>query len=91
MDREERFLDFMDMTTRALGRIEEGIKNNSDHTLAVSRKADMIRTELQDHVGSSDAHGSGGERRASEKALQVVTAVIAVTGLLMSVYKWGHG
>lgn len=83
--------EWKDDVTRSLGRIEEGMKNNAEHTLAVSRKADMIREELQEHAASSDAHGLGGERRASGKALQVTTAVIAVAGILMSVYKWGHG
>ena len=88
---DERMFEFMQDTTKALGRIEEGMKNNAEHTMAVSRKADAIKSDLQDHVGDGEAHGLGGERRASGKAMQIITAVIAVTGLLMSVYKWGNG
>lgn len=88
---DDRIFEFMQNTAESLGRIEQGIKNNHEYIENVSGKADVIREELQDHIGNSEAHGLGGERRASGKALQVATAVVAVAGLLMSVYKWGHG
>ncbi len=89
---DERMFEFMQETTRALGRIEEGVKNNSEHTMAVSRKADKIEVKLDNHIGNTtDAHGKGAEEKASKNIMGWLGWAVAVGGFLLAVVKWSHG
>lgn len=42
-----------------MGHVKAGISANADHTTAVSKKVDVVRSELQAHAGDDGAHGLG--------------------------------
>jgi len=80
--------DFMKEVTSSLGRIEEGVKNNAEHTSAVSRKADRIREELSEHVRDTGAHGLDAQEKASKNILSWFGWAVGAGGLALALVKW---
>lgn len=85
---DERMFEFMQETTRTLGRIEAKVDNTVSHVGAVSRKADNIRDELREHAQDDGAHGMGGERRATISVREWIAWAMGGAGLALALVKW---
>lgn len=76
-----------------IGEVRAGVKNNTDFTAAVSKKADDIRVGLEAHKDSTDAHGLGSSTRTlGNMSAWIVAAVAAIDAALHGVEFFGkHG
>ncbi len=66
-----------------MGGVKQAVKDNGEHTLAVSRKADAIRTELTEHSADDAAHGIKAVRSRRSEVLAIMLAAIAVIGFFL--------
>ena len=65
-----------------VGEIRILAEKNDEHILHVSRKADAIRNELDAHRQDGNAHGAGGERRASKSLIAWITVIVIIINML---------
>ena len=77
---------FKDQTIRLLGVLEKGQASLENHISAVSQKANSIRSEIVDHAKEQNAHGLGGERRASMSISNWIGIGLSVVSGLIAAY-----
>ena len=68
---------FMQDVRGSLGRIEERQSNTVDHLKAVNVK-------LNGHIADPDAHGAGGERRATRTILGLIGLLVSIIGVTIA-------
>lgn len=65
-----------------MGSVKQGVKNNQEFTTAVSKKADGIRADLDNHKADQGAHGADGERRVKGTAIALAALIVGVAEFL---------
>ena len=77
------------------GKVLAGLDNNSEHTIAVSKKADQVRDELNDHKESANAHGIAASEKSGEsmfgKWTSIIGLAISILTMIVMLFKFGRG
>ena len=84
---EDKFDKFVGEFREFRGEMKANQKNNEEHLMAVSRKADKINDKLDDHAVDPAAHGSGSEEKAIKNwrsqinmGIGLITVLILIIG-----------
>lgn len=80
---DDNLFEFMQDVRGSLGRIEERQNNTVDHLKAVNVK-------LNGHIADPEAHGAGGERRATRAILGLIGLFISIVGVTIAFAKLYH-
>lgn len=73
---------------KSVGGLEAAVKGNNEHIVSVSRKADLIREDLDTHKAEQkDAHGIGAERRGGAMVSAAIGAVLGACASAAAVWK----
>lgn len=67
-----------------VGGIKKGLEQNEEHTTHVSRKADDVRRELQNHVKEAGAHGVAAEAKGRAGVFAAVAVLGSCCGAALS-------
>lgn len=62
----DKIYDVLMDIKQGIGRLEKQAENADNHINHVSRKVDIVRSELNDHRDDAGAHGAGGAERANK-------------------------
>ena len=87
-DKDGGFAEFMGEFREFRGEVHADLGNIKDHIGAVSKKADRVREEFQDHAKDEHAHGLGGERRGTGRVMEVISWGVGVGGGLFALAAW---
>ena len=77
------------------GKVLAGLDNNAEHTIAVSKKADQVRGELNEHRDNANAHGlASAEKRGDSmfgKWTSIIGLAISILTMIVMLFKFGRG
>jgi len=80
----EQIYDVLLSLKEDMGAVKQATRDNGDHTLAVSRKADAIRSELVDHAHHHPAYGMKTARRGWSDLVALIAVLISAAGVWAS-------